>query len=129
VNDRVFSPVEVQVMLSAHFGVNLYTALWVNKFVTPLWVNDRVISPAQVQAMLPAHSGLNLYSNFQWVNDRVILPIHVWVVLPSGFQIFRPAHFWMYDRVVIPHLVALHAQFWVNKFAAHSHMNSVTTCS
>jgi hypothetical protein len=37
-----------------------YIALWVNKFVTPLWVNDRVVSLVQVQAMLPAHFGVNL---------------------------------------------------------------------
>jgi len=76
--------------LPAHFGVNLYTALWVNKFATPslvndrvifparfwvnlyiaLWVNYRMVSPVQVHVRLPAHFGVNLYTTLQSVNDR-----------------------------------------------------------
>jgi len=59
-------PFYVQVTLPARFQVNLYTALWVNKFITPLWVNDRVISAAQI-----------------WD----ILPIDVQVILPARFRV------------------------------------------
>jgi hypothetical protein len=59
--DRVMSsaqlgatlPFYVRVTLPAHFQVKLYTALWVNKFITPLWMNDRLILPAQVWDILP----------------------------------------------------------------------------
>src|SRR5882724_2619840 len=63
-------PFDVRVTLPARFRVNLYIALLVIKFATPVWVNDRVVSPVQVQAMLPAHFVVNLHTTLQWVNDK-----------------------------------------------------------
>ena len=96
-------PFDVQVTLPARFRVNLYTALWVNKFVTPLWVNDRVILPAQVwdilpidvQVILPACFRVNLsialwvnkFATPLWVNDRVVSPVQVQAMLPAHFVV------------------------------------------
>lgn len=71
VNDRVILPaqvwdilpIDVQVILPAHFQMN--------KFTAPLWVDDGVMSPVQGQTMLPAHFWVNLYTTLQWVNDSV----------------------------------------------------------
>jgi len=75
-------PFDVQVNLPACFWVNLYTALWVNRFVTPLWVNDRVILlvqvwdilPIDVQVILPACFWVNKFATPLWVNDSMISP-------------------------------------------------------
>src|SRR6266436_4843347 len=96
-------PFDVRVTLPARFRVNLYTALWVNKFVTPLWVNDRVILPAQVcdilpidvQVILPACFRVNLsialwvnkFATPLWVNDRVVSPVQVQAMLPAHFVV------------------------------------------
>jgi hypothetical protein len=121
--DRVISsaqlgatlPFYVQVTLPARFRVNLYTALWVNKFITPLWVNDRVISAAQiwdilpidVQVILPARFWVNLYialwvnkfATLLWVNDRVVSPVQVQPMLPAHFGVnLYTALQWVNDR-------------------------------
>jgi len=96
-------PFDVRVTLPARFRVNLYTALWVNKFVTLLWVNDRVILPAQVwdilpidvQVILPACFRVNLsialwvnkFATPLWVNDRVVSPVQVQAMLPAHFVV------------------------------------------